>query len=67
MSLWIRAVKIKLGENGIDISLYIIVEYGTNITAVGEVIRNSVKYNVEEMTGLSVSSVDVNVEGIRVE
>ena len=62
-----KGVKIKLGENGIDISLYIIVEDGTNITAVGEVIRNSVKYNVEEMTGLSVSSVDVNVEGIRVE
>lgn len=61
-----RGVKVKLGENGIDISLYIIVEYGTNINAIGEVIRSSVKYRVEEMSGLNVNTVDVNVEGIRV-
>ena len=60
-----RGVKVKLGENGIDISLYIIVEYGTNINAIGEVIRSSVKYRVEEMSGLNVNTVDVNVEGIR--
>ena len=61
-----RGVKVKLGENGIDISLYIIVEYGTNINAIGEVIRSSGKYKVEEMSGLNVNTVDVNVEGIRV-
>ena len=43
-----------------------IVEYGTNINAIGEVIRSSVKYKVEEMSGLNVNTVDVNVEGIRV-
>lgn len=61
-----KGVKIKLTEDGVEISLYIIVEYGTNINAIGEVIRSSVKYRVEEMTGLDVSLVDVNVEGIRV-
>ena len=61
-----KLLKVKLGENGIDISLYIIVEYGTNINAIGEVIRSSVKYKVEEMSGLNVNTVDVNVEGIRV-
>lgn len=61
-----KGVKIKLTEEGVEISLYIIVEYGTNINAIGEVIRSSVKYRVEEMTGLDVSLVDVNVEGIRV-
>ncbi|MCI5893562.1 MAG: Asp23/Gls24 family envelope stress response protein [Clostridiales bacterium] len=61
-----KGVRIKLTDSGIEISLYIIVEYGTNINAIGEVIRSSVKYRVEEMTGLDVSFVDVNVEGIRV-
>lgn len=61
-----KGVKIKLTEEGVEIALYIIVEYGTNINAIGDVIRSSVKYRVEEMTGLDVSLVDVNVEGIRV-
>jgi len=61
-----KGVRIKLTENGIEISLYIIVEYGTNLSAIGEVIRSSVKYRVEEMTGLDVSLVDVNVVGMRV-
>lgn len=62
-----KGVKVKVVEDGIEISLYIIAEYGTNINAIGEVIRTSVKYCVEEMTGLDVKLVDVNVEGIRVD
>lgn len=62
-----KGVKVKLVEDGIDVSLYIIAEYGTNINAIGEVIRSSVKYSVEEMTGLDVKMVVVNVVGIRVD
>ncbi|HIV86347.1 MAG TPA: Asp23/Gls24 family envelope stress response protein [Candidatus Monoglobus merdigallinarum] len=61
-----RGVKIRMTDDGIEIALFIIVEYGTNISAIGEVIRSSVKYHVEDMTGLNVARVDVNVEGIRV-
>lgn len=61
-----KGVKIKLTENGVEIALFIIVEYGTNINAICEVIRSSVKYRVEEMTGLDVALVDVNVEGMRI-
>lgn len=61
-----KGVKIKMSESGIEIALHIIVEYGTNINAIGEVIRSSVKYRVEEMTGLDVALVDVNVVGMRV-
>ena len=43
-----------------------IMEYGVNIGTVGEIVKNSVKYQVEEMTGLEVHSVTVNVESIRV-
>lgn len=41
-------------------------EYGINISAIGESIKNNVKYQVEEFTGINVKSVIVNVEGIRV-
>ena len=53
-------------EDGLEISLHIVVEYGINISVIGESIKNNVKYQVEEATGIDVKSVIVNVEGIRV-
>lgn len=61
-----RGIKIRVNENALDIALYVIMEYGVNIGTVGEIVKNSVKYQVEEMTGLEVRSVTVNVESIRV-
>ncbi len=61
-----RGIKVKVTDNVMDIALYVILEYGVNIGTVGEIIRNNVKYQVEEATGLEVGSVTVNVESIRV-
>ena len=49
-----------------ELTLYVIMEYGVNISTVGEIIKSNVAYQVEEATGLKVSSVTVNVESIRV-
>ena len=50
----------------VDITLFVIIEYGINIGTVGDIIKSNVKYQVEEATGLKVGSVTVNVESIRV-
>jgi uncharacterized alkaline shock family protein YloU len=62
-----KGVKVKTENGAIDISLYIIVEYGLNISTIGETIRSNVKYNVEKYTGMEVTSVQVNVESVRVD
>lgn len=62
-----KGIKVKTENSVIDISLYVIVEYGLNIGTIGETIRNNVKYHVEKMTGMEVAEVHVNVESIRVE
>lgn len=62
-----KGIKVKADGNVIDISLFIVVEYGININSVGETIRESVKYNVEKFTGMEVRSVQVNIESVRVE
>ena len=61
-----RGVKVKVAGNTIDILLFVIMEYGVNISTVGDIVKNSVKYLVEEMTGLEVGFVTVNVESIHV-
>lgn len=62
-----KGIKVRTDNGVIDIALYIIVEYGLNISTIGETIRKSVKYNVEKLTGMEVSSVQVNIESVRVE
>ncbi len=61
-----KGIRVRVVDNALELSLYIIVEYGVNIGTVGEIVKNDVKYQVEEMTGLEVKSVTVNVESIRV-
>ena len=59
-----RGVKIELDGNNVVIDLYVIVKYGVRIPDVAFSIQNSVKTQVETMTGLNVQSVNINVQGV---
>ncbi|WP_035795693.1 Asp23/Gls24 family envelope stress response protein [Clostridium akagii] len=61
-----RGVKIVWKNDNLNIELYIIVEYGTKISVIANNIIQKTKYNVENYTGLKVSSITVNVQGVRV-
>lgn len=61
-----KGIKIKVEDDKVDITLFVIMEYGVNIGTVGDIIKSNVKYQVEDATGLKVSSVTVNVESIRI-
>lgn len=58
---------IKVICNGDDISLeiYIITQYGVNISVVAENLKEKVRFNVEKFTGLKVTGIDLIVQGIR--
>lgn len=56
----------KTDDKSVDIQLHVIVSYGTNISAIGDTLIETVKYSVENMADVKVNSVDVIVEGIRV-
>lgn len=61
-----RGIKILTIGDRIHIDLDIILKYGVSIQAVAESVRRSVKYNVEQFTGMIVDSVNINVVGVRV-
>lgn len=50
----------------IRIDIYIIVEYGTRISAVASSVRDTVRYQVEKALGLPVACVNVHVRGLRI-
>ena len=61
-----KGVQVNITEAGIDIDLFIIVEYGIFIVEVCNIIKSQVCYKIENMTGAKVRRVNISVEGIRV-
>lgn len=62
-----KGVRVAFEDESIIIDLYVMVEYGVSINAVAENIIHNVGYKVKEFTGLQPASVNVHVEGVRVQ
>lgn len=60
-------VLVDVDGNELVLTLSVIVEYGVRINMVMENVMETIKYQVESMTGLSVRSIHIQVRGIRVE
>lgn len=62
-----KGVNVDIDENSkLSIDFHIIVAYGVSISAVCDNLISTVKYSVEEMTGMKVKSINIFVEGVRV-
>ncbi|ERN53179.1 MULTISPECIES: Asp23/Gls24 family envelope stress response protein [Alkalihalophilus] len=61
-----RGVVIREIDEEIHIDMYIIVSYGTKISEVAYNVQTKVKYQLEQMLGLDVDSVNIFVQGVRV-
>lgn len=61
-----KGVKITNIENRIFIDVYCILKYGISVSAVAESLRKTVKFSVEDFTGMIVDTVNVHVVGVRV-
>lgn len=59
-----KGVKITLDEKKVTIDLYVNVTYGVRIPDIAWAAQNAVKASVENMTGLEVAAVNINVQGI---
>lgn len=59
-----KGVKIELEGKRVTIDLYVNVKYGVRIPDIAWAAQNAVKSAVENMTGLDVIAVNINVQGI---
>ena len=53
-------------NNEISIDFHVIVSYGVSIFTVSDNLIETVKYRVEEFTGMKIKKINISVEGIRV-
>lgn len=53
-------------DQAIDLDFHVIVSYGVSIAAVAQNLMETVRYKVNEYTGLTVNEINIYVEGVRV-
>ena len=53
-------------DNKITIDFHVIVSYGVSIRTVSDNLIDTVKYKVEEFTGMQIEKINIYVEGVRV-
>lgn len=61
-----KGVNVTIENNHINIDFHIIVAYGVGISTVSENLMTTVRYKVEEFTGMQVDKINIFVEGVRV-
>jgi uncharacterized alkaline shock family protein YloU len=60
-----KGVKVDLHEDGIDIDIYVVLEYGISIPEVGQHIQDNIRQQMLTMTALEPLSINVNIVGIQ--
>jgi uncharacterized alkaline shock family protein YloU len=61
-----RGINVHFENGEVHIDLYVVVEYGTRISAVAHSAASAVRFNIEKDLGIPVGEVNVHVQGLRV-
>ncbi|MGP4059772.1 Asp23/Gls24 family envelope stress response protein [Halobacillus litoralis] len=61
-----KGVVVRQDEDRLHIDMYIIVSYGTKISEVAHNVQSQVKYTLNKTIGLSIDSVNIFIQGVRV-
>lgn len=61
-----RGIHVEIDGNNVQIDFHVIVAYGVSISAVADNLIQNVKYQIEELTGMTVNKINIFVEGVRV-
>lgn len=61
-----RGVVVKPTEEGVHVELFVVIEYGTNISTVSQNLVDQVTFALKEYARVPISQVDVHVQDIKV-
>lgn len=61
-----KGIIVREDKGVIDVDMYIIVSYGTKITEVANNVQSTVKYTLEQTLKIKVNTINIFVQGVRV-
>ena len=61
-----RGITLDTNDGGVHIDLYVVIEYGTNMNAVSQNLKDTVTFVLKEQARVPVSGVEVHVEDVKV-
>ncbi|NLK72910.1 MAG: Asp23/Gls24 family envelope stress response protein [Clostridiales bacterium] len=59
-----KGIKVNVNEDNVLIDIYIIVNYGVKIPEVAWNVQESVKKEIEKITGITVQAINIHVQGV---
>ena len=61
----LRGIVVRNLDGAVALELYVVVAYGLNLAEVAATVRSQVAYEVERLTGLAVTGVEVVIQDVR--
>ena len=61
-----HGINVAIKDNKITLDFHVIVSYGVSISTVSDNLISTVKYQVQEFTGMEIEKINIFVEGVRV-
>jgi uncharacterized alkaline shock family protein YloU len=61
-----KGIEVDIKKGSVIVDLYVVIEYGINISEVASNIIDKVKYTLEEYSGVEVAEININIQGVRV-
>ena len=61
-----RGIIVESGDNGVHIDLFVVIEYGTNISTVSKNLVENVTFVLEDLAKVKIEEVEVHVQGVKV-
>jgi uncharacterized alkaline shock family protein YloU len=61
-----QGVEVRIGDEAIEIDLYVIVGYGMRIGEVARNVQDNVRYAVEQALGMQVGPINVRIQGLKI-
>jgi len=61
-----KGIEVRNDGKSVEIDLHVIVAFGTKLSEVSHNIQTRVKYSLEEALGVSVSAINIYIQGVRI-
>ena len=59
-----KGIKVTIEDNKVNIDYHLIIKFGVNVLSVQQNLLDSVRYKIEQYTGLEVGKVNMYIDGV---